>query len=84
MKKGDVGMAKRFSKKVRKQVMSYQLRAIRKLCQDSCQRLMLHPSSLPPEAVMRDVASGADRNLGITFGLHVVDSSRTMVDILLC
>ena len=56
MKKGDVGMAKRFSKKVRKQV----------------------------KAVMRDVASGADRNLGITFGLHVVDSSRTMVDILLC
>ena len=40
MKKGDVGMAKRFSKKYG---MSYQLRAIRKLCQDACQCLMLHP-----------------------------------------
>ena len=29
--------------------MSYQLRAIRKLCQDACQRLMLHPTSLPQE-----------------------------------
>ena len=30
--------------------MSYQLRAIRKLCQDACQRLMLYiPTSLPQE-----------------------------------
>ena len=31
------------SLKVRKQGMSFQLPAIRKLCQDACQRLMLHP-----------------------------------------
>ena len=43
MEKGDVGMAKCFSKKVQKQGMSFQLPAIRKLCQDACQRLMLHP-----------------------------------------
>ena len=35
MEKGDVGMAK----KVRKQGMTFQLPAIRKLCQDACQRL---------------------------------------------
>ena len=34
MQKGDVGMAKCFSKKYGK---SYQLRAIRKLCQYACQ-----------------------------------------------
>ena len=33
-------MAKRFSKK---QGMSFQLPAIRKLCQDACQCLMLNP-----------------------------------------
>ena len=38
MKKGDVGIAKHFSKKVRKQGMTFQ-----KLCQDVCQCLMLHP-----------------------------------------
>ena len=36
-------MAKHFSKKVLKEGMSFQLPAIRKLCQDACQRLMLHP-----------------------------------------
>ena len=40
--KGDVLMAKRYSK-VQKQGMSFQLPAIRKLCQDACQHLMLHP-----------------------------------------
>ena len=40
MKKGDVGMVKRFSKKVQKQGKSFQLPANQKLCQD---RLMLHP-----------------------------------------
>ena len=40
MKKGDVGMAKRFSKKYGNKD-ELQLPAI--LCQDACQRLMLHP-----------------------------------------
>ena len=40
MEKGDVGMAKCFSTE---QGMSFQLPAIRKLCQDACQRLMLYP-----------------------------------------
>ena len=39
MKKGDVGMAKRFSKKYGNK--DDQLPAI--LCQDACQLLMLHP-----------------------------------------
>ena len=41
-KKGDVGMAKCFSKNYGNRGC-YQLCAIRKLCQDACQRLMLHP-----------------------------------------
>ena len=40
MKKGDVGMAKRFSKKYGSRD-ELQLPAI--LCQDACQHLMLHP-----------------------------------------
>ena len=40
MKKGDVGMAKRFSKSTETRD-ELQLPAI--LCQDACQRLMLHP-----------------------------------------
>ena len=39
MKKGDVGMANRFSKKVRKQGMSFQHLWIK----DAYQHLMLHP-----------------------------------------
>ena len=44
MKKGDVG----WQNASLKQGMSIQLPAIRKLCQDACQRLML-PTSLPQE-----------------------------------
>ena len=36
-------MAKHFSKKYRNKELSFQLPAIRKLCQDVCQHLMLHP-----------------------------------------
>ena len=43
MKKGDVGMAKCFSKKYGNTGMSFQLPIIRKLCQDACQHLMLYP-----------------------------------------
>ena len=47
MKKGDVGMAKHFSKKYGNKGWASQLPAL--LCQDACQRLMLHPTSLPQE-----------------------------------
>ena len=49
MKKGDVGMAKRFSKKYGNKGWAFnylqsQLPAIWiKLCQDACQHLMVHP-----------------------------------------
>ena len=35
--------------KAQKQGKSFQLPAIRKLCQDACQRLMLLPTSMPQE-----------------------------------
>ena len=54
-KKGDVGMAKRFSKL--KQGMSFQLPAIRKLCQDTCQRLMLHPYNTASRTIVNMVLS---------------------------
>ena len=41
MKKGDLGMALK-STETREE---FQLSAIRKLCQDACQRLMLYPYS---------------------------------------
>ena len=42
MKKGDVGIANASLKGTEKG-MSFQLLVTRKLCQDACQRLMLHP-----------------------------------------
>ena len=43
MKKGDVGMVKLFSKKYGNKGRAFNYLAIRKLYQDACQRLMLHP-----------------------------------------
>ena len=44
MKKGDVGMAKCFSKKYGNKGRAFNyLQSEYKLCQDACQHLMLHP-----------------------------------------
>ena len=56
MIKGDVGMVNASLKSAEKW-KSFQLSAIRKLCQDACQRLMLHPTSLPQQAAKTNMAS---------------------------
>ena len=53
-------MAKHFSK-VRKQEMNLQLPAIRKLCQDACQRLMLHPYITASRTIVNIQALGTKR-----------------------
>ena len=55
--KRDVGMAKCFSKNNGKHGMSFQLPAIQKLCQDACQRLMLHPYVTASRTIVNSVLS---------------------------
>ena len=58
MKKGDVGMAKHFSKKYGNKgwAFDYSVSAVWNkflFCQDACQCLMLHPTSLPQKQVAK-------------------------------
>ena len=57
MKKGDVGMAKHFSKSTEMRD-ELQLPAI--LCQDACQRLMLHPYITVSRTIINIVISYAE------------------------
>ena len=50
-------MAKRFSKKYGNKGMSFQLPAIRKLCQDAYQHLMLHPYITDSRTIINIVLS---------------------------
>ena len=56
------------------QGMSYQLRAIRKLCQDACKRLMLHPYITVSRTMVNIFTSHAQRERGkvIGVGVHIV------------
>ena len=61
MKKGDVGMAKRFSKSTETRD-KLQLLVI--LCQDACQRLMLHPYITASRTIVNIVLSYVEFSIG--------------------